>query len=340
MASTRDNSYSPGQVIKGFELIERKPKHHWVVKCLLCGKVPIKSISNILKKKFDYCECNKMHVDIASLRFGKLTALYRVGVVRVGKNKEPKSLWKCVCDCGKEVEVTLSNLKSGVTTSCGCSRVKYTTNEELRAYHKGTVIRTRLRGYARWVKDVAAEYDSMCVIHGCGSTERVQAHHVIEWSYIRFRPNIRLHTGMGRPLCVTCHRDYHSLCGNTKLSHAQFLAYEILHKTIVGFRTLPKQERKLMMDNLEKTIADLFERLLSLEEDKKALSDEIKESIKTFAENNDLEPEALTEGLSKYKKYLKDPAKFVLVDYSIDKVLHSFVKEYQDKQTALDTTED
>lgn len=93
------------------------------------------------------------------------------------------------------------------------------------------------------------------------------------------------------------------------------------------------------MVDLEKHITDLFDRVIQLEEDRKALSEEIKESIKVFADNHELEAEAVADGFRKYKKYLKDPEKFILVDYSIDKVLHAFVKEYQDKQGTPETKE-
>ena len=83
------------------------------------------------------------------------------------------------------------------------------------------------------------------------------------------------------------------------------------------------------MEIKEKEVLDLFNRVLQLEEDKKALTEEIKACIDSFATSKDLEPEALVEALKKYKKYLKDPAKFLLVDFAIDAVINSFVKEYQ-----------
>jgi len=37
-----------------------------------------------------------------------------------GKSKAGKYLWKCVCECGNELTVSGSNLKTGHTRSCGC----------------------------------------------------------------------------------------------------------------------------------------------------------------------------------------------------------------------------
>ena len=49
-------------------------------------------------------------------RFGKLI------VIGLSKRRASNKsiLRECVCDCGKETEVQLSNLKSGATKSCGC----------------------------------------------------------------------------------------------------------------------------------------------------------------------------------------------------------------------------
>ena len=53
------------------------------------------------------------------MRFGRLVA-----VRRVGYRKYPSggglSVWECKCDCGNVVDVTLSSLRTGNTTSCGC----------------------------------------------------------------------------------------------------------------------------------------------------------------------------------------------------------------------------
>ena len=57
--------------------------------------------------------------DIAGKRFGKLVA-----IERVGRNKDRKAMWRCVCDCGKEVICAGKNLRSGNTRSCGCGRIR------------------------------------------------------------------------------------------------------------------------------------------------------------------------------------------------------------------------
>lgn len=74
-------------------------------------------------------------LDIRGVRFGKLTAVNRVGRLR------GKTFWSCRCDCGTETSVCLSELRRvNGTKSCGClpqGRVKthgMTKTPEYRAY--------------------------------------------------------------------------------------------------------------------------------------------------------------------------------------------------------------
>jgi hypothetical protein len=53
-------------------------------------------------------------LDLAGQRFGKLTAIERIG--------GPLSKWRLICDCGNETVVQIGNLRNGHTRSCGCHR--------------------------------------------------------------------------------------------------------------------------------------------------------------------------------------------------------------------------
>ncbi len=53
-------------------------------------------------------------VDITGKKFGRLMALEIVGKSR------RENVWRCHCECGKVVDVRLSNLRNKNTTSCGC----------------------------------------------------------------------------------------------------------------------------------------------------------------------------------------------------------------------------
>lgn len=58
-------------------------------------------------------------IDLTNRRFGKLVA-----IKRIENNKQGKSQWLCICDCGEETCVVGNNLLSGGTCSCGCSKHK------------------------------------------------------------------------------------------------------------------------------------------------------------------------------------------------------------------------
>lgn len=73
---------------------------------------------------------NNNFIDIAGLKFGKLTAIKRV-------TKEGRAGVKflCTCECGNETIVYSCHLKSGHTKSCGCF-VKYVTGKMFTTHGK------------------------------------------------------------------------------------------------------------------------------------------------------------------------------------------------------------
>ena len=58
---------------------------------------------------------NTKFIDRTGVRYGKLTA-----VARVGTNHLKKVLWECKCDCGNTTIVPSGALATGNTASCGC----------------------------------------------------------------------------------------------------------------------------------------------------------------------------------------------------------------------------
>lgn len=60
----------------------------------------------------------KQRDDLGNLigkKFGRLTVSEYVGT-----DKHQKRVWSCICDCGKQTEVTTTQLRLGKTQSCGC----------------------------------------------------------------------------------------------------------------------------------------------------------------------------------------------------------------------------
>lgn len=54
-------------------------------------------------------------IDITGQRFGRLTA-----IERVGSTKDRQARWKCLCDCGATVLAPAGHLRTLHTKSCGC----------------------------------------------------------------------------------------------------------------------------------------------------------------------------------------------------------------------------
>lgn len=64
--------------------------------------------------------------DLTNQKFGKLLA-----IKEVGKDKNGHIIWKCICDCGKEIQCLATNLTRGKTKSCGCLRKQNTIRQNI-----------------------------------------------------------------------------------------------------------------------------------------------------------------------------------------------------------------
>lgn len=62
-------------------------------------------------------------IELAGQRFGRLY------VIGYACRLNTHSIFKCVCDCGKETLVTSNNLRRNHTTSCGCASSRKTIGE-------------------------------------------------------------------------------------------------------------------------------------------------------------------------------------------------------------------
>lgn len=88
------------------------------VKCK-CGNIRRLSADKVKSKNYQFCnQCKpktkQLIKDYTGKRFGKLKVVKRV------KNKNNKVYYLCLCDCGKQIEVSSTHLQSGHTLSCGC----------------------------------------------------------------------------------------------------------------------------------------------------------------------------------------------------------------------------
>ena len=101
----------------------------WICKCN-CGTIKDVIFANIKNGSSTNCGCiRKMKMSkyksidsLVGKKYGKLTV-----VKEIDKNKYGKTICKCVCDCGNTVNVLSNSLRTGHTTSCGCSSSRYPT---------------------------------------------------------------------------------------------------------------------------------------------------------------------------------------------------------------------
>lgn len=82
-------------------------------------------VTSIYKEGKFYTHERKHGTDITGKRFGRWIAQYYIKTanrVMVNGKLNKKHFWLCRCDCGTERSVYAGALKSGGSSSCGCSR--------------------------------------------------------------------------------------------------------------------------------------------------------------------------------------------------------------------------
>jgi hypothetical protein len=70
-------------------------------------------------------------LDRSGSRYGSLTVISLGRRVFRSSRHGYANYWKCLCDCGNEVEVYQSNLTSGNTSSCGCRSSRLTLHKRV-----------------------------------------------------------------------------------------------------------------------------------------------------------------------------------------------------------------
>ena len=94
-----------------------------------CGQEYYAERYNLTSGKVTSCGCSQHKgrptVDISGQRFGNLVVTKQIGWSEPKKSGCRRSLWECNCDCGKTVNVTSNELRTGNTRSCGCILTAY-----------------------------------------------------------------------------------------------------------------------------------------------------------------------------------------------------------------------
>ena len=100
-------------------------RSHRIYECKCdCGKTTFVKSCSLVTGNTQSCGClnrertsEASRKDITGKRFGRLVAIKPVGS-RAGSG----IMWRCKCDCGKEIVTSCAHLISGHTSSCGCYR--------------------------------------------------------------------------------------------------------------------------------------------------------------------------------------------------------------------------
>lgn len=82
-------------------------------------------------------------------------------------------------------------------------------------------------------------------------------------------------------------------------------------------------------------LVTMFDSLMALEEDAKAIKDEIRDTLETYAGNKEQPAKAIKELYKKYKEWKKNPEDFVLIDFTVDSLLSVLIPEYADGKEAV-----
>ena len=92
----------------------------------------------------------RLLVNLVGKVFGRLKVISLLGA------HKRVTYWRCLCECGKSVEVRTANLRNGNTKSCGCLSADKT---KLRNTKHGL---SSMRAYASWSHMMARVYDEKC----------------------------------------------------------------------------------------------------------------------------------------------------------------------------------
>lgn len=137
----------------------------WLCQCE-CGKQVNVRGSHLRDGNTISCGCyrdKRPFKDLTGLEFGWLKVLRHVGF-----NNGRNTIWRCLCICGKEVEISGRGLVHGRSASCGCAKANEAPRSVLIRYKKcKAVAQNRSLCFELTIDDVARLTNAICHYCGC-----------------------------------------------------------------------------------------------------------------------------------------------------------------------------
>ena len=115
---------------------------HYLWSCLCdCGGQTVSASHNLLSGKTKSCGCirkeeaarrgrNRAAPVLIGARYSELVVLENIG-----RDDADRVLVRCLCNCGRTTIARWGNVRSGITKSCGCRKVRV-ARERMTGLHK------------------------------------------------------------------------------------------------------------------------------------------------------------------------------------------------------------
>jgi hypothetical protein len=151
----REKSNLEGQRFHKLTVINRvtgTKKSYWNCKCD-CGKEKIVSQCNLISKRIKSCGCLRLApaIDLTGKRVGELIILSKSDIKYKSPSGWTAPLWKCHCDCGKEVFLTTYAITSGKKSSCPtCEQKRREEDKKTKYVFGGTQAGKSGRGHRKY----------------------------------------------------------------------------------------------------------------------------------------------------------------------------------------------
>lgn len=208
---------------------DKKRYTHFIWECKCdCGNVCYVDGCNLKRGHTLSCGCLRVErltevitKDLTGQKFARLTVLEKTDERRGGS-----VVWKCQCECGNICYVSCDCLTTGHTQSCGClqrEHIRELCEQQIGENHPSynPNLTDEERAFRRcdshskqWSKDVKTKANYTCDC--CGQVGGdLRSHHLDNF---KNNPKLRYDLNNGVCLCESCHNEFHSHMGGTKMS--------------------------------------------------------------------------------------------------------------------------